>query len=450
MSPDFYKDSRTHLNVLCNTLQSLYEGTLLKKDKTPYKKLILQMPPQHGKTRTMIHFCQWVFGRDNSQRIIVGSYNDDTASDFSRYTRDGITEEKFDPGAMVYSDVFPETQIKRGNSSYQKWALEGQHFNYLGAGIGGSLTSKGATILVVDDPIKGAIEALNESHLEKVWIWYTSTFLSRVSAEGGEPLEIIIMTPWAKLDPVGRILDSEDAKDWYVLSMPAIEKGKMLCSELLGKARYLFLQRTQVPEVFAANYDLKRVDVEGRLYKDIKTYTELPQDENGRSLIREIKNYTDVADEGRDYLCSINYGVYKGSIYILDVYYTNKGAETTESKTAKMFADGGVRLADIESNNGGRFFARNVKRILNEDLKHFSTVVKWFHQSDNKMARIVSNSATVQENVYFPVNWRDRWPEFYKAVTSFLKDGKNKYDDGPDALTGCVEKSLVKRKIQFA
>lgn len=449
-SPDFYKDDRVHLYNLCNTLEKLYRGELLKEDGTAYKKIIVEMPPQHGKTRTLTNLCQWILGNNNEERIIVGSYNDDTASDFSRYTRDGITEEKFNPDNIVFSDIFPDTKIKHGNSSYQKWALDGQHFNYLAAGIGGSVTSKGATLLLIDDLIKGAIEALNAGHLDKVWTWYTSTFLSRVSAQGGEPLEIFVMTPWSKLDPIGRILDGVDSKDWYRLQMPAYDKenDKMLCADILGKARYLFLKRIQVPEIFAANYDLERVDVQGRLYKNLKTYSELPQ-KDGKLLIREIKNYTDVADQGKDYLCSINYAVYDGSIYIIDVYYTKAGAEETEIKTAEMLIKDNVRMSDIESNNGGRFFARNLNRILKEK-KHFSTVIKWFHQSQNKIARIVGASALVQENVYFPVNWKDRWPEYYKAMTTFLKDGKNAHDDAPDATTGVVEKSLMKKQMTFA
>jgi predicted phage terminase large subunit-like protein len=52
----------------------------------------------------------------------------------------------------------------------------------------------------------------------------------------------------------------------------------------------------------------------------------------------------------------------------------------------------------------------------------------------------------VQENVYFPINWADRWPEFYHAITTYQKEGKNKHDDAPDALTGLCE-MLTKKNI---
>ena len=97
-----------------------------------------------------------------------------------------------------------------------------------------------------------------------------------------------------------------------------------------------------------------------------------------------------------------------------------------------------IGCAIIESNNGGRGFARNGARICKEQgNKH--TNVKWFTQSKNKEARILSNSASVMANVYFPVNWEDRWPEFADAISRYQREGKNAHDDAPDALTGVYE-----------
>jgi len=439
LSPRFYTRGNHHLIYLCDTLENLYFGKLKKPDGTPFKKLMINMPPQHGKTRTLIHFCQWVLGRDNEERIILGSYNDDTASDFSRYTRDGIETQK-NLNEIVYRDIFSETKIKQGNAAFKKWALEGQHFNYLGAGIHGSITSKGGTILIIDDPIKGAEEAFNENHLEKVYRWYTGTFLSRVAAKAGEPLEIICMTRWSKNDLCGRILHS-DPDDWYKITMKAYdpEKDEMLCPSLLGKKRYASLQKVMVPEILEANYNQEPIDIKGRLYKSFKTYTDVPRDNQSQILFEQVANYTDTADEGSHYLCSINFGIYRGEAYVLDVLYSKDGMEITEAQTADMLVNGKVNQAHIESNNGGRGFARNVERLIWERHHTKSVNVKWFHQSGNKKSRILSNSSFVQEHIYFPSNWADKWPEFYRDLSSYQKEGKNKYDDGPDTITGIAE-----------
>lgn len=65
--------------------------------------------------------------------------------------------------------------------------------------------------------------------------------------------------------------------------------------------------------------------------------------------------------------------------------------------------------------------------------------MSWFHQSKNKVARIVSNATWVMQHVYFPVNWRDRWPEYHKAMNNYQREGKNTHDDAPDGTTGIAE-----------
>lgn len=449
-SPDFYLDERVHLRKLADTLNKLYHGELFKPDGGPYKKLIINMPPQHGKSRTLINFCQWILGNDNSERIISCSYNDDAAHDFSRYARDGIQELKLQE-EIVYSDIFPDTKIKRGDSAYDKWALEGQHFNYLGAGIGGSITGKGGTVLIVDDPVKSAEIALNENALEKIWTWYTGTFLSRVSAKDGEPIEIIVMTRWSKNDLCGKILSSKEFNNWYVLTMKAYdeETGSMLCPSLLNKTRYDSLKSLMMPEIFLANYDQEPIDIRGRLYQSFKTYTEIPKFSNGSPAFEAIYNYTDTADEGNDYLCSICYGKYQGEAYILDVIYTKDPMETTEPAVAKMLIKNNVKIATIESNNGGRGFARAIERLLWDKYNTRQISVKWFHQSQNKISRILTNSSFVQDHIYFPVNWCDRFPDYSKAMMSFQKEGKNTHDDAPDATTGVAERLDKKKAIDF-
>ena len=119
--------------------------------------------------------------------------------------------------------------------------------------------------------------------------------------------------------------------------------------------------------------------------------------------------------------------------------------EITEKETAKRLVEFDVNKAVIESNNGGRGFARSVKRIMQDELFSNHTVVRWFHQSKNKKARILSNSTWVMEHIYYPINWRDRWPEYYEAMTSYQKEGKNKHDDAPDATTGVAERTSQKK-----
>lgn len=447
-APEFYKDTRPHLKKIADALQELYEGRLLKDDGTPYENLIMNIPPRHGKSRTLIHFCEWTLGKDQNNRIITASYNEDLATTFSRYTRDGISEDKVFPHEVVFSDIFPGVSIKQGDGSYRQWALEGQFFNYKGAGLGGSITGKGGNILIVDDPIKNAEEAFNENALDKQWQWFTDTFLSR-QEETERSIKIVNMTRWSKKDICGRLLDSAEADEWYVLRIPAEdENGNMLCPDLLSKKRFESLKKLMDEAILNANYYQQPIDIKGRLYQRFKTYEDIPRDKNNNALFERIINYTDTADTGSDFLCSIVAGIYKGEAYILDVYYTKDGMEITEPKTAEMLVKNNVNLANFESNNGGRGFARNVEREIWEKFKTRKVSVKWFHQNKNKMARILSNATFVMDHIYFPVNWKDKWPEYYKAMTEYQKEGKNKNDDAPDATTGIAEFFTDQRKVE--
>ena len=109
---------------------------------------------------------------------------------------------------------------------------------------------------------------------------------------------------------------------------------------------------------------------------------------------------------------------------MLDVLYTDAPMEDTEPRTAAMLFNNGANLAKIESNNGGKGFARSVRKQLADNYVSNQCVIKWFHQSKNKEARILSNSTWVMEHVYYPENWKDRWPEYYEAMTKYQRQGK--------------------------
>ena len=118
--------------------------------------------------------------------------------------------------------------------------------------------------------------------------------------------------------------------------------------------------------------------------------------------------------------------------------YTKDPQEITEGQQVSMIISNELTQGIIESNNGGRTFARNIDRLLLE--KNYRCSVAWFHQSKNKKARILTNASNVQKYILFPNNWAELWPEFYNAVAIYQKEGKNKHDDAPDALTGIIER----------
>lgn len=106
------------------------------------------------------------------------------------------------------------------------------------------------------------------------------------------------------------------------------------------------------------------------------------------------------------------------STLILGVVYSKENMEITEPLVSRQLYENSVNLARIESNNGGRGFARNIERILREKYNSNHCVIKWFSQNKNKKARILSNSTWVMEHIYFPKNWENRWQDFSKVLLS--------------------------------
>ncbi len=431
-APDFYKPDRRYLVDLCHELQAFYAGD----DEV----LIINEPPRHGKSRTASLFVEWVLGKDNQEKVMTGSYNETLSTMFSKNVRNSIQEIKADIYKPVYSDVFPGTRIKQGDGAMNLWSLEGGYNNYLATSPTGTATGFGCTLMIIDDLIKNAEEAYNEDVKQKHWDWFTNTMLSRLEESGKI---IIIMTRWASDDLAGRALQhyrEQGAKVRHISMKALQDDGSMLCEEILSRSSYEAKKRAMGADIASANYQQEPIDIRGRLYTKFKTYERIPADENGNPLFTAIRNYTDTADTGDDYLCSIDYGVYNGEAYILSVLYTKAPMEETEPATAKMLHDDQVNIADIESNSGGRGFGRAVERELRTRYRSNRTQINTFHQSKNKKARILSNSTWVMDHIYFPVNWRDRWTEYYEAMVKYQKEGKNKNDDAPDATTGIAEK----------
>ena len=285
---DFYNDRKEYLKDLCNQLQSFIDSNK--------KILVINMPPRFGKSYTATLFVQWLLGRNNKLKIMTGSYNETLSSTFAKQVRDMIATEQTQ-GVTVYRDIFPDTKIKYGEASMNKWALEGsQVANYLATSPTGTATGFGADLIVIDDLIKNSEEAYNSNVLEKHIDWFTNTMLSRT--EKGFKL-IIIMTRWASNDLAGFILSNYD--DVVHINYKAInDDGTPLDEETLSLEDFEFKTKNMAKEIVYANYQQEPIDIKGRLYNEFKTYVELPKEK-----IVKISAYCDTADTGDDFLCNI-------------------------------------------------------------------------------------------------------------------------------------------------
>ena len=423
LHPDFYKKDRKFLKELCDKLQDFYYND--------DEFMLVNEPPRHGKSFTATNYVEWIFGKNPLERIISASYSHDLSKGFSKKVRGTISTEKIGNN-IVYNDIFPNTTIKYGSAEAMKWQTElSDQINYLATSPSGAATGFGCTLMVVDDIIKNAEEANNQLTLEKHWEWLVNTMLSR---REGKKKVLIIMTRWSSKDLAGRIINHCEEKGFkysHINFKVEQDDGTMLCDEIFSKEDAENAKELMGEDIYSANYNQITIDLKGVLYTNLLTYNITPDFEF-------INSYTDTADKGTDYLCSIVYGVKNKQAYVLDVVYTQEPMEITEKLVADMLTRHRVNYEKTESNNGGRGFARNVERLCRE-MGNRHTMFTPFTQTKNKEARILSNSTGVMQNIFFPENWKYRFPEFYRDITTYQRAGKNKHDDAPDALTGVYE-----------
>ena len=133
---------------------------------------------------------------------------------------------------------------------------------------------------------------------------------------------------------------------------------------------------------------------------------------------------------------------------MLDIQYNDKPMEETEIECTEMLIEHQVNEAEFESNNGGRGFARNIDRLLKE-RKYYKANIKTYTQKANKEARILASASWVCNHIFFPPNWKNKYKEAYKSLSTFQKKGKNVHDDLEDVLAGIYERVANKPTMSF-
>lgn len=440
-----------------------YYGILSRFAHKEIKKLMVFMPPQHGKsegsTRRLPAFIE---GINPDTRLAVVSYSATKAKKFNREIQRIMDTPE-------YLSIFPETQLGQsqfGEDSGKGYIRTTEEFEIVGkrgsvktVGVGGALTGEPVDVLVMDDIYKDAKSAWSPVVRESISDWYDTVAETRLH---NDSQQLIVFTRWHEDDLAGTLLrqqgeyDPNDNPDgWVVCTFKAIKEGAPTEydprqeGEALWEERHSIHKLEQIrkrnPQVFESLYQQDPKPSEGLMYSfGFQTYNIRPA-----TLHCTRKAYVDTADTGEDYLCAIVYDETEIGNFIVDVLYTQKPMEYTEVATARMLTRHMVAECIVESNNGGRGFQRAVEKQCRL-MENAKTKFRWFTQTDNKDVRIFSNSAAVQNLTYMPDGWERTFPEFNKAITGYLKAGKNEHDDAPDALTGTIEKRKKRGKVDVS
>ena len=427
------------------------------------KKLMITMPPQHGKsegaTRRLPAF---VLGQDPDKRIAIVSYNAIKARKFNRELQRIMDDDR-------YYELFPQTLLA-GQASYQEQGRRSRNYarnsdeceivGYQGSfktiGVGGSLTGEPVDMLIMDDLYKDASSAWSPVIRQNVADWYDTVASTRLH---NDSQQLLVFTRWHMEDLAGRLLEQEGVYDpienpqgWLLVSFPAIQnrppseqdpraEGEPLWPERHSLEKLLEI-KGRSPTVFESLYQQNPQPSQGLMYEEFTCYTDLPS----RSY---SVAYIDAADSGADYLCALFYKEAEDGNYITDVLYTKDPMEVTETTLTYMLQQHQVERCHIESNNGGNLFVSNLQQRL-WDTGNRLTRFNPFHQNQNKTARIFAASASVQKLIKMPLDWKKRFPKFARDLTGYLRVGTNAHDDAPDALTGSIECRQPPKRVSVA
>lgn len=198
---------------------------------------IWQLPARIGKSRLASQVGPaWLFDRDPTSNVILGSYGYDLARENAIGVRDMLINNPSETRVRLRADRRRSDRwVTTGGGGLLATGVGGQA---TGFGAGGGLIGVGGGI-ILDDLFKNWAAAHSQAERERVWNWYRSVMRLRLNSE--QSFIIHVTTRWHEDDVVGHMLKAETAGDgdsWKVYRLPALAEApsaKYPEPDLLGR-----------------------------------------------------------------------------------------------------------------------------------------------------------------------------------------------------------------------
>jgi len=308
-----YRDAAHH-RLIARHLEAVERGEI--------KRLMITMPPRHGKSMLASEFFPaWYLGRNPDHYVVTATYAQELADDFGRKVKNQIE----DP---AYQLVFPGVGLADDSKSAKRFHIEGSQGGYehslsqrgafYAVGVGGPLTGRGAHLLLIDDPVKNREDADSEIIRKKTKDWYTSTAYTRLMPGGRV---VIIQTRWHEDDLSGWLLQDHQHEGWVCLDLPAIsDAGEALWPEQYNIEALEKIKLAIGARDWSALYQQRPSPETGDYFKRewIHTVDKLPP--RDQMLIYGGSDYAVTADGG-DFTVHVVIGLDPdGRMYLLDLW----------------------------------------------------------------------------------------------------------------------------------
>jgi len=428
---------------VCNQLQQFYDDLIANKRP----QLVIQAPPQHGKSDLIVSFISWIAGKNPDCRTIYTSFSERLG------VRANLKLQRLYDSA-IYQDIFPDTKINNSNAV----TVSGQFLRnreileycnttgyFRNTTVGGSITGEGLDLGVIDDPIKGRKEANSKTVRDGVWDWFTDDFFTRFSENAGL---LCILTRWHIDDPIGRLISQNP--NIKVLSYPAIattdeqhrKEGEALFPE--HKSLEFLLERKKVMDTtsWLSLYQQSPIVLGGEIIKGewFKRYSMLPKME-----YRKI--YADTAQKKgkqNDYTVFECWGYSDGNAYLIDLV-RGKWESPELRKKANDFwhkhaaiKNGELRQFCIEDKASGTGLIQDIKNVD-------KIPVVGIQRNTDKLTRVQDALPYIESGfVYLP----DNSPfvnDFIEECEAFTADDGHDHDDQIDPMCDAIDDMLAGR-----
>ncbi|MDT3387761.1 MAG: phage terminase large subunit, partial [Bacteroidota bacterium] len=402
--------------------------------------LTVSVVPGAGKTTLAEFFLSFYMGLYPDSFNLYVSYTGTIADMFHRSMCDIMFS-----GEYAWEEIFPNVKLE-SRSDKEKYINLNSYkpFKSLTCrSIDASMTgvTRASGIILSDDLVSGTEEAMNVQRLENLYQKYVNDAKSR-RIKGCK--EISIATRWSVHDPIGHFIRENEGNDRarFLAYGCYDENGESQFDYKYDKGfdTFYFKEMENVMDeiTFKCLYMSDPIEREGLLYKkeELQFYLGgLPCDDEGKTKEADsILGVCDTKDVGTDFNCLLVVYGYGRKFYLEDVVYDNGSPYTLDELNANCLVRNKVQMCQFESNKEGSRTGNEVQRLVNEKGGRCSITKKY--TTTNKETKIIVNSDWVKKHVVFkdPSEWTDMYKKFMQGVLSYVQMGKNKHDDGVDAL----------------
>lgn len=321
------------------------------------RRLIISMPPQHGKSSVLtVPYPVFRLVQNPRLRVAVGAYNQTHANRFSRKSR------------RIAQDVLP---LSGERKAVNEWETAAGGY-YVAVGKGAGITGLPVDLLILDDPHKDAAEALSATERNNVWEWWTDSLLTRLSHSAAV---VLVMTRWHTEDLAGRL---HALGGWESVVLKGIQDdGTPLCHDLHPLAQLEEMRRHN-PTSFEALYQQKPLDLEGGFFRGLEKVRVVDAAPTNDQFVRRVRAWDLASTEAQsgadpDYTAGVLMGKHRdGTFWVLDVIRERLGPAGVRALIKQTAHLDGVGVAIRLEREGGASGKIATDAIVREDLAGFA------------------------------------------------------------------------------